>query len=325
MMRSDVLFFTGASDAHFLSSLNTLYSMLLSDGDGTILYCDLGLGANHLSTLFSHFQRIHAIQNSMHSTGSLYIRKYNWNAFPSWMRPAQNHLADTWKAIASIRIMREWRGVVVWCDASHLLPERYDRDLSIARNEGIFVPLLDERDPLTIPDFFFENGIVSKNMHSSFKEVADFYCIVDSRNRRVWRTILWPLYQCSYTKRCVHPHGSVKGLQAALSPLLHLNHYVDSANSSYIWQANPMLNTTSLRDSLLKRIQERYHLSLVQYKCLFEQRSVVVVFLHLIASHWSDWFSLLFTGNPHSPLLDLLLQRFDLLSMCVMRCSIRYD
>lgn len=221
--------------------------------------------------------------------------------------------------------MREWRGMVVWCDASHLLPERYDRDLSIARNEGIFVPLLDERDPLTIPDFFFENGVIPKDVPSSVKEVADFYCIVDSRNRRVWRTVLWPLYQCSYTKRCVHPHGSVKGLQAALSPLLHLNHYVDSANSSYIWQADPMLNTTSLRDSLLKRIQERYHLSLVQYKCLFEQRSVVVVFLHLIASHWSDWFSLLFTGNPHSPLLDLLLQRFDLLRMCVMRCSIRYN
>ena len=274
---SDVLMVTGASDNHALASFNCLFSMVLADPYASFLYIDLGMNDDERDILFSHFDTIKQIQNKMESTGFIAYRRFNWSSFPKWMWLKGNPFRQdgyAWKVISFLDGAFAWKGIAMWNDGGNVFRRGMSRELTNARVDGIYSP------PSTgkqyrwtykdTSDFLLKHNLI-QHYYKYDPNASGTMIIIDWSNSNVVNKVVYPLYQCAFTQKCITPRGSNKDNhrqdQAVLSALLNNIKLHRSMNWDYNYHpafrvefGNKTERYKSALGHILRKIQDTYQI-----------------------------------------------------------------
>ena len=270
---SDVLMITGASDNHAIFSFSLLYSMILADPYGSILYIDLDITLKNRQILAAHFNTIREIQQKMKSTGFLAYRVYNWDSFPVWMNlfksGGKRRGAYSWKVIPVYDAFKEWKGLVTWLDAGCLITDGLSREFTLARRYGFYSPQsagnLRQWCHKKSQQFLLEHHFVDRINQRGAVGMGGVVFL--SYHHPTSRAFMQRYIDCAYTQKCIGPIGSSvlnhRQDQAVMSVLAHHfglpikpNIHSSIHNDN---KAQPTFPKQSLENYMLA-IQHTYHI-----------------------------------------------------------------
>ncbi|OAO15153.1 hypothetical protein AV274_3139 [Blastocystis sp. ATCC 50177/Nand II] len=208
----DHIFVTGSSSNHLYSNINTMYSIMLSSPRASIVFVDFGLDAAALSALIREM-RFMVDYFKSHSHARIYYRKFDFSHFPAWwsINDEATRGGYAWKVISYFDVLLESKRLVAWSDGGNQLPRSLDKELERAHKYGLFTP--------------YSGGVLQSWLHgSSAKFLQNHhmlrkvllgkgmctggYLFIDYANDAVMRTVVFPLVECAYTKKCISPEGS---------------------------------------------------------------------------------------------------------------------
>ena len=151
------------------------------------------------------FRQIHAV--------CIDYRKFDFSHFPAWwsINDEATRGGYAWKVISYFDVLLESKRLVVWSDGGNQLPRSLDKELERAHKYGLFTP--------------YSGGVLQSWLHgSSAKFLQNHhmlrkvllgkgmctggYLFIDYANDAVMRTVVFPLVECAYTKKCISPEGS---------------------------------------------------------------------------------------------------------------------
>lgn len=120
---------TGASDNHFRSLLQFLYSV---PSEIVVFVWDLGLSPGNLDSL-------HSLQRSR---GVLHLRRFPYEEYPTWFEIGVNAGEYAWKPVAIWRTALEvGEGVVLWCDAGDRIVGDMRSVEEVIQRQGVYSPI----------------------------------------------------------------------------------------------------------------------------------------------------------------------------------------
>lgn len=273
---SDVLMMTGASSNHIFASFNCLYSMVLADPYASYVYLDLGIEAEPLDKLFSHFETIIQIQEKMRSKGVIGYRRLDWDHFPEWFSLFKNPRQRggySWKVIPLVDVFLEWKAIVYWIDAGCVIREGISREVTMARHYGLYSPK--SRDTVSrwvypkTQAFLVANHVIPHIVPSETPMVSGGLLIMDYANTALIESFVMPYYKCAYTQKCISPKGSDIGNhrqdQSVLTVMIAGLGIPYSGSPSFVyhpalWQdcKNNETLTTVILNNLFLKIQDTY-------------------------------------------------------------------
>ena len=252
----------GASSNHAICVLSSILSFALHFPYSSIVFVDYGLKRVDTCRLTNVYRILHDYWRAIESDVSIYNRVYNWSSFPEWMNiNAMNHGGYTWKPISIADVFYQWKGVVLWNDASNLYNSKLLNSISIMRNEGIYIP----RDLSSFEShihrdsysFLIEYGFATPFNYSIWMGRANQ--MLFDYNDATCRLIMVRWIQCAYTRRCMTLIGVGKDMhlpeQGALSAIMLYYHKA----SFFRTPIYPTLgHENSLHNVILTGLLEKY-------------------------------------------------------------------
>lgn len=282
---NDILYVTSASDNHFIISLLCILSILKTDIDASYGYIDLELNTENTQTLFRLFQFIERIQKRINiTTNQLMYRRFSFANAPSWMNISDPSSIGgyAWKTIPLIDFSMEWKATVIYMDAGNVMIDDFITEKEYMKIDGFYSPISNGNltkwvYPTTL-EFMETYGmvpIVNRSSHMCSGGLLFF----DYRNKTIRNRILKPLYQCSFTRKCISPIGSGRENhrqdQAVMSVLLAAlplhytpnGHYKSNVqfHSDRFNQSRMLMHWTSFSNQIYKKIHLQFDSSTQEY------------------------------------------------------------
>lgn len=251
--RSDIILVFGASSNHAVCLLSSILSFVLHFPYSSVVFADFGLTGMDICRLNKVYSIIHDHWLLIGANARVYNRVYNWDSFPDWMNMnATNYGGYTWKPIVIGDVFYQWKGVVLWNDASNLYRKTIIDSVAILRKEGIYVP--QDFNPFEKSfhkqsySFLLDHGL-ARPFNYSMRMGRANQMLFDFRSA-VCRSIVKPWIQCAYTRKCMALIGVKKRIhlpeQGALSIIMmyyHRTSFMRSMNYPYVGHSSDVNST----------------------------------------------------------------------------------
>lgn len=270
-INSDYLIITGCSDNHLNSTINLLYSIVYTDKNASIVFVDYGISDENIQILVKELTFIHQIHMNLQSHAQLFYRKFNFRNFPEWwsIKDRKVRGAYSWKVVSYFDVLNQTKRIINWTDGGSLWRGKFFTDKSRAIEHGIFTPYA--YDSLVrwahwlSNKFLIDNKMVTKIFLGKGLCTAG-YVWFDYRNQTIMDTIVKPLLQCAYTRKCISPYKTSRANhrqdQAILSAMVHSMRLTNSCNSNYRtsveFHQDCKTNCQSIRNAMLMNIKKKY-------------------------------------------------------------------
>ena len=169
----------------------------------------------------------------------IYYRVFNFDSCPTWISMAEcaTRGGYSWKAISYLDATFQWNAVTLWLDTGVMINEQFLKDLNYVKEEGFYSPKsFDSVEKWLNP---LSTQFLSRYFSVSQSALNDTNCLsayvfVNPRNETIRQRVLYPYYQCAFTKRCIYPVGSSRanhrGEQSILSALVKSIHIPHTAS-----------------------------------------------------------------------------------------------
>ena len=203
---------TGASDNHIYSMVNCVLSSILKFPNSSVIILDYGLSNKSICSLSWLYSTIHDYHRALGIKAHLYYRKYNFNAFPSWMNITSKVTRGGygWKVISIVDALSQWNATLMWNDAGNIMKPHMNRGFACFEEERIYVPY--DKGTLRSTyskhsyDFMVENKLAAA-VNKSYSTSRAGFMLFDYRNSTIRDRILLPWFQCAFTQKCLMPKG----------------------------------------------------------------------------------------------------------------------
>ena len=227
---SDHIYVTGSSANHLYSNINTMYSIITSDMNSSIVFVDYGLDNETLSELISEIKVMKSILDAHHSPALLYYRKFDFAHFPAWydLLDRQVRGGYSWKVISYFDVLMESKRIVSWSDGGNLVSTNLKNEMYRVHTFGLYTPYSGDSLQQWLHGksqrFLGANKMIRKIMLGKGMCTGG-YLWINYNNETVMNDVIFPLVQCAYTRRCIAPIGSTRKNhrqdQAILTALVH--------------------------------------------------------------------------------------------------------
>lgn len=212
------------------SDSKQFYSMLASVSHAFDVYnfsaltiLDFGLTESDIMELQQFLQCRHL------DSIPVYYRVFSFSSCPTWISMTECATSGgmSWKAISYLDATFQWNGITLWIDPGRMLEERFKQDLEYVKEEGLY----STRSSGTVEQWTHPSSIHFLKRYFSVSHISmnhtivlGAYVLVDPRNETIRHRILYPYYQCAFTKNCIQPRGTTRqdhrGEEAILSLLV---------------------------------------------------------------------------------------------------------
>ena len=231
---SAIMLVIGSDSKQFYSMVKSIEQAFNTYSFSALTILDYGLTTKDLRHLQKTIECLHL------NTIPIYYRVFNFDSCPTWISISQcaTRGGYSWKAISYVDATLQWNGMTLWLDAGVMIQNTFVRDLDYVNIEGFYSPK--SSDPVEIwlspsSTLFLKEYYSISDSALNKTNCLSAYVLVNPRNETIRYRVLYPYYQCAFTKSCLYPTGSSRanhrGEQSILSALVHSIHIPHTASN----------------------------------------------------------------------------------------------
>ena len=229
-VHNDYLFIAGCSDNHLFVMINMLYTLLTSNLFVSVVIVDLGLSPEKKSLLWQELKTMHHVQGFMESRAQWYYRQFDFSHFPEWWSLSNRLIRGgyAWKVVSVVDVLMESKHMVIWVDSGNRIHSDLSEDLHRALQHGFYSPSSGgsvRQWTFGSTRHFIQSHFNRTHLRHGKDMCTAGYMIINYNNQEVMNSLVLPLLQCAYTRKCISPYGSSRKNhrqeQSALSVLVH--------------------------------------------------------------------------------------------------------